>query len=63
MVVAGKEEAETRTISIRGRDGNEMKGVIAGEFVDEVKQENTAGGDCHRTGQRCEGRDEYQRER
>ena len=41
MVVVGKKEAETGTLSIRGRDGNEMKGVTPAEFVIKLKEENT----------------------
>ncbi len=41
MVVVGKKEAETGTLSVRGRDGSEMKGVTPAEFVIKLKEENT----------------------
>lgn len=41
MVVIGKKEAETGTLSIRGRDGAEMKGVTSAEFIIKLKEENT----------------------
>ena len=42
MLILGKKETETRTISVRGRDGAEMKGVSAAEFIERVRQENTS---------------------
>jgi threonyl-tRNA synthetase len=41
MVVVGKKEAETGTLSIRSRDGAEMKDVTPDEFVIKLKEENT----------------------
>ena len=41
MLVVGKKEAETGTLSVRSRDGAEMKGVTPAEFVIKLKQENT----------------------
>jgi threonyl-tRNA synthetase len=41
LVVLGRKEMESRTISVRGRDGNEMKGVTPAEFASKVKEENT----------------------
>ena len=41
LVVLGRKEMESRTISVRGRDGSEMKGVTPAEFADRVKEENT----------------------
>ncbi|MGD0230912.1 MAG: threonine--tRNA ligase [Syntrophorhabdales bacterium] len=41
MIILGKKEAETRTISIRGLDGTEMKGVAPEEFVEKAREENT----------------------
>ena len=41
LVVLGRKEMESRTISVRGRDGSEMKGVTPAEFADKVKEENT----------------------
>jgi threonyl-tRNA synthetase len=41
MVVVGKKEAETGTLSVRSRDGAEMKGVTPAEFVIKLKEENT----------------------
>jgi threonyl-tRNA synthetase len=42
MLILGRKEAETRTISVRGRDGAEMKGVSAAEFIERAKEENTS---------------------
>jgi len=41
LVVLGKKEVETRTISVRGRDGSESKGQAPTEFAQRVKEENT----------------------
>jgi threonyl-tRNA synthetase len=41
LIILGKKEAETRTISVRSRDGAETKGVAPAEFVERVKEENT----------------------
>ncbi len=41
LVVLGRKEVESRTISVRGRDGAEMKGVTPAEFASKVKEENT----------------------
>ncbi len=41
LVVLGRKEVEGRTISVRGRDGSEMKGVTPAEFASKVKEENT----------------------
>jgi threonyl-tRNA synthetase len=41
LVVLGRKEVEGRTISVRGRDGAEMKGVTPAEFASRVKEENT----------------------
>ena len=37
MLILGRKEVETRTISVRGRDGAEMKGVTAAEFIERAK--------------------------
>ena len=42
MLILGRKEAETRTISVRGRDGAEMKGVSAAEFIERAREENTS---------------------
>ena len=36
MVILGDEEASDRTVSIRGRSGNQKKGVVLEEFVSDV---------------------------
>jgi threonyl-tRNA synthetase len=41
LVILGKKEAETGAISVRGRDGAEMKGVTPIDFVEKLKEENT----------------------
>ena len=41
LVVLGKKEVETRTISVRSRDGSESKGQAPTEFAQRVKEENT----------------------
>ena len=41
LVVLGRKEVESRTISVRGRDGAEIKGVTPAEFASKVKEENT----------------------
>ncbi len=41
MVVVGKKEAETGALSVRGRDGAEMKGVTPLQFMIKLKEENT----------------------
>ncbi len=41
LVVIGRKEVESRTISVRGRDGAEMKGVTPVEFASRVTEENT----------------------
>jgi threonyl-tRNA synthetase len=41
LVVLGRKEVESRTISVRGRDGAEMKGVTPADFASKVKEENT----------------------
>ena len=42
MLILGKKEAETRSVSVRGRDGAEMKGVSPAEFIERIKEENTS---------------------
>ncbi len=42
MIILGKKEAESRALSVRGRDGAEMKGVSPAEFIERLKQENTS---------------------
>lgn len=41
LVIIGKNEVESRTISVRSRDGKETKGVTPLEFAERVKDENT----------------------
>jgi threonyl-tRNA synthetase len=41
LVILGKKEAETGTISVRGRDGAEMKGVTPADFIEKLKDEIT----------------------
>ena len=41
LIITGKKEVETRTISVRSRDGAEAKGVAPLEFAERVKEENT----------------------
>ena len=41
MIIVGQKERESRTLSIRGRDGSEMKGITPGEFIEKLKEENT----------------------
>ena len=41
MIILGKKEMEGRTLSIRGRDGSEMKGITLVEFIEKLKDENT----------------------
>jgi threonyl-tRNA synthetase len=40
LVILGKKEAETGTLSVRNRDGVEMKGVTASDFLKKVTEEN-----------------------
>ena len=42
MLILGRKEAETRTVSVRGRDGAEMKGVSPAEFIERIREENTS---------------------
>jgi threonyl-tRNA synthetase len=41
LIIVGKSEVESRTISVRSRDGAEMKGVAPSEFLNKIKEENT----------------------
>jgi threonyl-tRNA synthetase len=41
LIIIGKKEVEARTISVRSRDGEEMKGVAPSEFAERMKEENT----------------------
>ena len=40
MVIVGKKEVEGRVISVRGRDGGELKNVLPSDFIKRVKEEN-----------------------
>lgn len=40
MVIAGKKEAEGNTLTVRVRDGGELKDISLDDFVDRVKDEN-----------------------
>jgi threonyl-tRNA synthetase len=42
MLILGRKEVETRTISVRGRDGAEMKGVSPADLIERVREENTS---------------------
>ncbi len=41
LIIIGKKEVESNTISVRSRDGEETKGVVPSEFASRVKEENT----------------------
>ena len=41
MVVLGKKEIETETLSVRGRDGAETRGLTPADFINRLKEENT----------------------
>jgi threonyl-tRNA synthetase len=41
LIILGKKEVETGTISVRGRDGSEMKGISPTDFIEKIKEENT----------------------
>jgi threonyl-tRNA synthetase len=41
LIIIGKKEVENRTISVRGRDGAEMKGVSPADFIDKMREEIT----------------------
>jgi threonyl-tRNA synthetase len=41
MIIVGKKEMESRTLSIRGSDGSEMKGLTPDQFIEKLKEENT----------------------
>jgi len=41
LVILGKKEVETDTISVRSRDGSETKGVAPVDFIEKVSAENT----------------------
>jgi threonyl-tRNA synthetase len=41
LIIVGKKEVENRTMSVRGRDGVELKGVSPEEFINRVLEENT----------------------
>lgn len=40
MVIAGKKEAQSNTLTVRVRDGGELKDISLDDFVDRVKDEN-----------------------
>jgi threonyl-tRNA synthetase len=42
LIIVGKKEMETGTISVRNREGVETKGVFISDFLDKIKEENTA---------------------
>jgi len=42
MLILGRKEAETRTISSGAATGAEMKGVSAAEFIERAREENTS---------------------
>ncbi len=41
MVIAGKKEMENNTLTVRVRDGGELKDIRLEEFLDRVREENT----------------------
>ncbi len=42
LIIVGKKEVETGTISVRGRDGSETKGVTPADFIHKVTEENNS---------------------
>jgi threonyl-tRNA synthetase len=40
LIIVGKKEVETKTLSVRARDGNEVKGVAPADFIEKIKEEN-----------------------
>jgi len=40
MVIAGKKEMANGTISVRVRDGGELKDIAVQDFIERVKEEN-----------------------
>jgi len=41
MIIAGKKEMENNTLTVRVRDGGELKDIRLEEFLDRVREENT----------------------
>jgi threonyl-tRNA synthetase len=42
LLIVGKKEVETGTLSVRGRDGAETKGVTPADFIHKVTEENNS---------------------
>jgi threonyl-tRNA synthetase len=42
LIIVGKKEMETGSISVRNREGVETKGTMISDFLDKIKEENTA---------------------
>ncbi len=42
LIIVGKKEVETGTLSVRGRDGTETKGVTPADFIHKVTEENNS---------------------
>lgn len=41
MVIAGKKEMDSKSITVRVRDGGELKDIALKDFIDRIKEENT----------------------
>ena len=50
MVIAGKKEMEAGVITVRLRDGDELKSIDMKDFIDRIREENTPGGEIHSKG-------------
>lgn len=42
LIIVGKKEVETGTLSVRGRDGTETKGVTPADFIHKLTEENNS---------------------
>jgi threonyl-tRNA synthetase len=42
LIIVGKKEVESGTLSVRGRDGTETKGVTPADFIHKVTEENNS---------------------
>jgi threonyl-tRNA synthetase len=40
MVIAGKKEMDSKSITVRVRDGGELKDIALKDFIDKIKEEN-----------------------
>jgi threonyl-tRNA synthetase len=41
MVIAGKKEMEKRSVTVRMRDGSEMKDITVQDLISRIKEDNT----------------------